>query len=316
MAKKRRRVRYDRIVLCVLVSILLIAIIVMGIRYILKDDTSKNDTVDNNTTVVTNSDIKIELEKYTVYEDKNNDLGFNFVIVTLKFTSDNSVSYDLTNLKTSEGVVLSEISDYQKTFASSNYNYNSLGTTLGIASSDKEVSVKVFVPYKSGSVITLTDSVSNASIAIDTTTNKGDIDTFKKADNTQDIVSNDYNITVSNSYIASRMLHNGEAYDSSMLNVYVFEMKVNSISNNVKVTKATFKQSSTGETWDAMDESYSTSKSGSEIKNILNTSLTTGDSYALFFDVYSNGDETPDYKGTITFTFSDGTSTTIDTELN
>lgn len=316
MAKKRRRVRYDRIVLCVLVSILLIAIIVMGIRYILKDDTSKNNTVDNNTTVVTNSDIKIELENYTVYEDKNNDLGFNFVIATLKFTSDNSVSYDLTNLKTSEGVVLSEISDYQKTFASSNYNYNSLGTTLGITSSDKEVSVKVFVPYKSGSVITLTDSVSNASIAIDTTTNKGDIDTFKKADNTQDIVSSDYNITVSNSYIASRMLHNGEAYDSSMLNVYVFEMKVNSISNNVKVTKATFKQSSTGETWDAMDESYSTSKSGSEIKNILNTSLTTGDSYALFFDVYSNGDETPDYKGTITFTFSDGTSTTIDTELN
>lgn len=314
MAKKRK-IRYDRIVLCILVSILLIGIIVMGVRYILKDDT-KNDA-DPLPKVINNADTKIEVSDYTVYEDKNNDLGFNFVVATLKFSNDNGINYDLSNLKTNEGLVLSNILDYSKQLTMALYDFNSLATTTTIQSSDKEYSAKVFIPYKeTTNSIIVTDSVSNSSLYIDITSHKADIDTLKKEDNSKDIISNDYNISVSNSYIASTMLHNNETYDSSMLTVYVFEMKVNSISNNIKVTSASFKQSSTGETWEAMDESYCSSKSGSIINNILNANLSTNNTYALFFDVYSNGEQTPNYKGSITINFSDGTSTTIDTELN
>lgn len=316
MAKKRR-VRYDRILLCVLVSILLIAIIVMGIRFILKDDSSDKNTTNNNTTeIVSSDDIKIELEDYSVYKDTNSDLGFNFVVATLKFTSKDSVSYDLANLKTNEGISLNSVLEYTKQLTMASYNIDSLNVTNTVSSTEKEYSAKVFIPYKEGNSITLIDSISKASILIDVSKNEKDINTLKKEDNSKDIVSSDYNISVANSYIASNMRHNGEYYDSSMLNVYVFEMKVNSISNNVKVTSATFKQSSTGETWDAMDESYSSIKDSSTINNILNTDLTVDGNYALFFDIYSNGEETPDYKGTITISFSDGTSTTIDTELN
>lgn len=313
--KKRRKINYARLVLLILIAIALIAVIVLGIQYILKDD---SDTSKSNTTtpsVITNSDTKIELNDYSVYEDKNSDLGFNFVVANLKFSNDNGISYDLANLKTSEGIVLSQISDYQKQITMASYNFDSLNTTTSVQSSDKQTSVKVLIPYKESNSLSLIDTVSNASILIDTTKNKVDIDTLKKQDNTQDIISNDYNISVANSYITSNMYHNGERYDSPY-NTYVFEMTVNSISNNVKITSASFKQTSTGEVFDAMDSSYTTSISGNKMDNILDKTLKANDTYALLFDVMANLEEKPDYKGTITINFSDGTSSTIDTELN
>lgn len=315
-SKKRRKVNYARLLLLVLIAIALIAVIVLGIRYILKDDTGDNDA-DPLPSVITNADTKIEVSDYAVYEDKNNDLGFNFVVATLKFTNDNGINYDLSNLKTNEGIELSNILEYSKQLTMASYDFNSLDTTTTIESSNKEYSAKVFIPYKeTTNSIIVTDSISNSSLYIDVTSHKVDIDTLKKEDNSTEIVSNDYNISVASNYIASNMYHNGERYDSSMLNTYVFEMTVNSISNGVKITSASFKQTSTGETYQAKDSSYTTSKGGVEILNILDKELKVGDTYALFFEVYGNPDDEPDYKGTITINFSDSSSVTIDTELN
>lgn len=314
---KRRKINYARLVLLILIAIALIAVIVLGIQYILKDDSSDTNNNGSNTTeVISEGDTKIELSDYTVYEDKNSDLGFNFIVATLKFSSENEISYDLANLKTNEGYVLNNSLNYSKEIRMAGYDFDSLNTVTSIVSSEKEYSANVFIMYKEGNSITLTDSVSNSSMYIDLTSHKGDIDTLKKQDNSTEIISNDYDISVANNYIASNMYHNGESYDSSMLNVYVFEMTVNSVSNNIKITNASFKQTSTGEVWEALDSSYSTSKSGKMIENILDKTLSNGDTYALFFEVYGNPDEEINYEGTITLEFSDGSSKVVDTKFN
>lgn len=315
MARKRR-VRYDRIVLCALVAILLIVAIVAGIRFILKDDTNKNDA-DPIPSVISSGDTKIEVNDYKVYEDKNSDLGFNFVVANLKFSNENGINYDLANLKTSEGTSLNDVTEYQKVMEVQNYNYASLNTVTSISSTDKEYTAKVFIPYKENATsIIVTDAVTNSSLYMDVTSHKGDIDTLKKEDNSQEIVTSNFDISLANNYVASEMYHNGQYYDSSMLNVYVFEMKVNSASNNAKITNATFKQSSTGETWNALDSSYTTAISGKTIENILDKTLSVGDTYALFFEVYGNPNENTKYEGTITFEFSDNSTKVIDTKLN
>lgn len=315
-SKKRRKVNYARLLLLVLIAIALIAIIVLGIRYILKDDTGDNDA-DPLPSVITNADTKIEVSDYSVYEDKNSDLGFNFVVATLKFTNDNGINYDLSNLKTNEGIELDNVLDYTKALSYKNYNLSSFNIADSIVSSENEISAVVFIPYKeiSNSII-LTDSISNSSLYIDITSHKGDIDEIKRVDQSANIVTNDYNISVANNYIASNMYHNGERFDASMLNTYVFEMTINSIGDGIKITGATFTQSSTGEVYDALDSSYYTSKSGKNIENILDADLNVGSTYALMFMVYGYEYDTPDYAGTIKIDFSDNTSVSIDTEFN
>lgn len=146
-------------------------------------------------------------------------------------------------------------------------------------------------------------------------TNKGDINTLVIKKETQGITSNNYNITVSDSYLVPSMYHNDEEFNSSMLKVYGFELTVNSINGNVTVDSAVFKQSSSNETWEALDNSYYSTKSGIDMVNIIKENLEVGKTYCAYFMVNEDPESEIDYKGTITFNFSDGTSVTIDTEF-
>ncbi len=315
MAKKRK-VRYDRLIVVGLVAILLLIALIFGIKTLVglfsKNDENSSDVSPISPSVDSNG-TTIEILKYSVYEDKNSELGFNFVVAETKFMNDDGVSYDLGNLVTSENISLDSYYDYEKKFNVLSYDFASLGTVSTISSSEKEYTCKLFIPYTdTKDLLTVTDKISNSSLKIDLTKDKGDIDTLKKKDNSSEINSNDYNISVSNCYISDMMNHNGESYDASMLAFYTFELKVNSISDDVKITDAVFKQTSTGESYDALDDSYSSVK----IDNIINKSLNVGDVYALFFEVYSDPDEKPTYEGTITLYFSDNTSVEISAILN
>ena len=97
-----------------------------------------------------------------------------------------------------------------------------------------------------------------------------------------------------------------------MLCIYTFNIKVVSITDGIKVTSASYTKNSDGENYGALDDTFNSVK----INNILNKTLSVGDEYALFFEVYSNPDETQDFAGKLTLNFSDGSSTTIDTVLN
>lgn len=315
MAKKRK-IRYDRLLIVILGGILLCAALIFTIKGLVslftKDSNKDNKTQE--TIVPTNVDNKntsLELISYQIYEDTNSDLGFNFVVAEIKFSNQDGINYDLNSLSTNEGISLASTYDYQKSF-NGKYNFSSLGTTTSVASTDKEYTCKLFIPYtNTTTVLTLTDSNTNASLNIDLTKDKADINNIKVDDNSTVITSNDYDISVSNSYISEKMTRDGQSYSASMLSIYTFELKVNSISSGVKITNATFYQTSTGSSENCLDESYASLKIG----NALNKELNAGDTYALFFEMPDNPDEEHDYKGTITLTFSDGSSASIDTTL-
>ncbi len=314
MAKKRK-IRYDRLLIVILGGILLCAALIFAVKGLVslfsKDntqnsgqDTSVPKDVDNKNTI-------LELGDYVVYEDSNNDLGFNFVIAEIKFANQDGINYDLNSLTTNEGISLANTYDYSKNF-NGKYNFSSLGTVTTVTSNEKEYTCKLFIPYtNTNMLLILTDNNTNTSLSIDLSKNKADINTIKVDDTSTIITSNDYDISVSNSYISEKMTRDGQSYSASMLSTYTFELKVNSINSGIKITGATFTQTSTGVSENCLDESYASMKIG----NILNKELNAGDTYALFFEMPDNPDEEHDYKGTITVTFSDNSSTTIDTTL-
>lgn len=311
---KKRKVRYDRLLLLILIAIVLVIIIVLGIMKIVKSsDTSINTNTDapTNETIVTDG-VSIELLSYKTYLDIDDTLGFNFAVAELKFSANQAISYDLNNLITNQSIKLNDILNYKKTIEVKDFNYTSLGTTVDITSDQNEYTCKVFVPYTGNDNITLTDTISGKSFMIDTSKNQDNIDSIKNKNTSNDINTADYNLTVSSSYVSDMMTRNGESYNSSMLCIYTFNIKVVSISDGIKITSASYAKDGEVEPYEALDDSYNSVK----IDNILGKTLNIGDEYALFFQVFTDPDETQDFSGKLTLNFSDGSSTTIDTVLN
>lgn len=310
---KKRKIRYDRLILLVLIALVLIAIIVMGIIKITQSiDSNDKNTITPTDEIIESDDISIELVSYKTYLDIDNTLGFNFVVAELKFSSNEAISYDLNNLITNQSIKLNDILNYKKTIEVKDFNFTSLNTTVDIVSDQNEYTCKVFIPYTGSDNITLTDTISGKSFMIDTSKNQDNIDSIQNKNTSNEINTSDYNLTVSSSYISDMMTRNGESYNSSMLCIYTFNIKVVSITDGIKVTSASYTKNSDGENYGALDDTFNSVK----INNILNKTLSVGDEYALFFQVYSNPDEVQDFTGKLTLNFSDGSSTTIDTVLN
>ncbi len=310
---KKRKIRYDRLILLILIALVLIAIIVMGIIKITQSiDSNDKITIIPTDETIESDGISIELVSYKTYLDIDDTLGFNFVVAELKFSSNEAISYDLNNLITNQSIKLNDILNYKKTIEVKDFNFTSLNTTVDIVSDQNEYTCKVFIPYTGSDNITLTDTISGKSFMIDTSKNQDNIDSIQNKNTSNEINTSDYNLTVSSSYISDMMTRNGESYNSSMLCIYTFNIKVVSITDGIKVTSASYTKNSDGENYGALDDTFNSVK----INNILNKTLSVGDEYALFFQVYSNPDEVQDFTGKLTLNFSDGSSTTIDTVLN
>ena len=305
----KRKVRYGRLILV----IFLLVLFIVGLVFASKAIIDLFDKDDDTTIIVDDKDTVIELLDYKVYNTLDI-LDFNFVVAELKFKNDNGINYSLENLVTDEGIKLNDIYMYQKEI-DVNYDFSLLKTTIDVVSSEKEYTFNIFIPYtKTNALLTINDGISGNILKIDTSKNETDINLIKKSedDNKEtNIDSNNYSLSVSKSYISDMMMHNDELYNAGVLNYYTFNITVNSINDGIKITGATFTKD-TGDSFKALDSSFSSVK----IDNIIDKELKVGDTYALFFDVSSNGEEEANFKGKITFYFSDNTEKTIDTVLN
>ena len=310
---KRRKVKYDRLFLVILAVVFFIVLLVFASIAFAKH-LNKDDSKDNAADIIDNKNTIIEVLDYQVYEGESAGLNFNFIVSNIKFKNDDGINYDLKNLVTNENIRLDDIYMYQKEL-NINYDFSLLDTTIDAVTNEKEYICNIFIPYTTkDSLITITDEISGNVLKIDTSKNKKDIGLIKRsADEDGNVVidSNNYNLSVSSSYISDMMLHNGEDFNAGALNYYTFNITVNSIDNDVKVVDAIFNRE-TGDSFSCLDASYDSVK----IDNIIDKSLSVGDSYALFFDISSNGEEELNFKGTITLKFSDDTEITIDTVLN
>ena len=310
---KRRKIKFDRLLLIILLAVLIILALIFGIKGLI-GLFNKEDKPNVNPTPVTptSETIEINLGNYEVYEDKDDKLGFNFVVAELNFKDQKAITYDLSNLITDEAIKLNDIYSYQKKMNINSYDYNLLNTTIDIISNENELKAKVFIPYtKAKDLLTITDSISGKSIPIDLKVNKADINTIKYESSSSEIKTQSYDLKVSNAYQASMMTHNGEEYDSSMLAVYAFDLTVNSIKEGTRIVSAEFNQDGVVDPYEALDSSFSGKKA-----NIIDKELKVGDTYSLYFEVFSNIDDKPRYEGKITIKFNDGSSAVINTVLD
>ena len=132
--------------------------------------------------------------------------------------------------------------------------------------------------------------------------NVNDISTLK-FETDQNIDIGNTNVTVSSCSVSTMMLHNGMEYQvPATMNVYTFNIHVNTIEGNVMITDARFVRESSDEVMSCMDETYESVKAA----NCLNKKLQIGENGALFFEASANGSG-PDYSGSLMLMFSNGT---------
>ena len=306
MAKKRR-VRIDRIVIIVLSSILILGLLgfgaYKGISYLSKKMAEKEEENQNNTDpkpVDTVKGTKVTLQDYDVYLSESENLGFNFIIATLQFDSQEPVSFDLSNLQTSEKIYLNNVSKYINTLQEKSYKIDKFHIVNTVVSDQNSYVCNIFIPYTTDSYsLRLLNSSDASMIEFDLSKNNNDISTLK-FETDQQIEIGNTNVTVSSCSVSTMMLHNGMEYQvPATMNVYTFNINVNTIEGNVMITDAKFVRASTDEVITCMDETYESVKVG----NCLGKKLEVGENGALFFET-SASDGGPDYSGSLMLMFS------------
>lgn len=317
MSRKRRKVRIDRILILLLLAMISICIIFFAVDKIIDLFSKNKDTEDtvavNPETVDTSEDVKVSLVDYEIYTDDTESLGFDFIIAKLNFKSQKPVSFDLSNLQTSEKIYLNNVAKYINTLQEKGYKVSKLDFVNTVVSDQNDYTCNIFIPYTTkSSSLRLLNSLDATMINIDLTEHVNNI-TSLKFETEQQIEVGNTNVVVSSSSISTMMLHNGEEYQvPSTMNVYTFRISVNEVEDNIKIVDARFLRSSNDEVIQCLDETYESEKA----LNCLNKNLVLGDNGALFFETAIIGDS-PDFEGFLMLKFSNSDdwikiSTTLD----
>ena len=140
MAKKKNTDPVT-VVLSLAIVLVLCVFIFFGIKYayeyFILNKHSNNDSNNNDnpvSEVVTNGEISVEIGDYTVYEDNLDELGFNFLVAELKFTTTGSSIYvDLSDFVTSERTNLGQLEFYTSKLTEKTYDYKKLGVTSTVS---------------------------------------------------------------------------------------------------------------------------------------------------------------------------------------
>ena len=302
---KKRKLRYDRIIIFILLLIIILGLLIFGIFKLVSYYKNKDDNIApvqtvNPTPVSTNDDVKVSLVDYDVYIDNSDSLGFNFIIAKMNFKSDKNISFDLSNFQTPEKLRLNDVSKYINTLQEKAYRVNKLDFVTSVTSDSNDYTCNIFIPYQTdNNSLRLYNALDASVIEFDLRKNNSDL-TSLKFETEQEIEVGNTNITVSSCSISTMMLHSGEEYQvPSTMAVYTFRINVKEAEDNVKIIDAKFVRESNGEVISCLDSSYSSEK----IDNCLNKTLVTGENGALFFEtsVISN---TPDYDGFLMLMFN------------
>lgn len=310
MSRKKRKLNFVRLLLVLLVVCALIVCIIFGVKFIVgKINSQKQETtqVPVKTNSDSNEDVSIKVVDYKVYLDSNEELGFNFVLADLEFTSKNTpIYYDLSNLSTSERINLGNIESYEAKIQAIGIELRKLNYVKDIRSNDSNtVTCKVLIPYEKikGELNVYNGEV----LKFDLNANNFAVETLKVKDDSKETVvaSDEYNLSVFDSYISDMMFRNNEkAKYPSTVDIYTFEIKVNSIAKeNVYIEGATFIPNGSSNNHEALDKSYSSYK----IDNIIGKSLKAGDKYALFFAVTNSRDTKESFDGKLLIKLSNRT---------
>lgn len=309
MTRRKRKLNFFRLILVIVIIAALIACGFFGARYLMNkfanvDKPNNNPSEKTEIETSNNEETKIEVVDYIVYEDKDNELGFDFILADLKFTCvKDLISYDLNNLTSSEHIKLGSIQEYEDKIASIGIDLDKLNYTKKIKSDiANSITCKILIPVINTNRSEL-DVYNGEKLHFDLLTNLSTVETLKPYnENKETVVSSDnFNLLVYDSYLSDFIYVNGERVRKpDSIHVYTFEIVVQEMNKSgLHVESAIFVPAGTTQTLEANDDWDSES-----VKNIFDKDLKTGDKYALFFS--NQKDELDSFKGKLIIEFSDG----------
>ena len=259
----------------------------------------------------------IELEDYEVF--KIDEVDFNFVLADIKVGDSEAIDYSLGSLYTDEKTV--DITDYQKyidALDGAGYYVGAKGVDYVLKSDKTTDTFTVFIPVedKQKESLTIYDAVSKSQLSIDLTKNIGDLNELKYSTGDDSAIStDDYVISVSNAYIETSLVENGDTYTyPSTVQIYAFVLDVIELNDkSLTLEDAVFVPSGSDEEIHALDASIMSMK----INNFMSRTVSEGDHGALFFEMYSPHDSGISYSGTLRLKFSNSDNwLSIETEMN
>ena len=244
-----------------------------------------NKIVDNDSEVVDTNNVSVDMVEYNVYQLE--ELDFGFVIVKLRVKSDTPIDLPLSILKTSEGIILSDVDYYLNKMIEKSLFVGRKQVDFEIKSAETEILVNIFIPIKNTKLEQLTLTVlglEDKIIEFDLTSNiKKNSSEFLYQ--TDDIITdgNNYSFIVRNAIeITGETLYNQgleEGYPSTG-ELHVFHLEVTSLTDEALVIEdAKYVVNGTNTEIFALSGDYSTEKRDGII-NVLIEDEYTG---CLFF---------------------------------
>lgn len=307
MARRKRRIRIDRILVLLLVTIFIIFLIAFIFKKLLNTDevsTKKEEQIEiepyvDAKDVETTEGIKIDLLDYKVYVDDTDDIGFSFIVAELKFTADKPISFDLSYLQTSEKKHLNDVSKYINVLLENNYKVNDLNIVTNIESNQNELVCNIFIPFETdGEYLNVYNSLDSSKLEFNLDRQINYI-TSLRFENEQIVQIGKTNVEVSSSHVETMMMHNGEEYDATAYDVYAFEINVTNLDGDVMITEAKFANAYTDEPIVCLSSDYESVKS----PNVVGKKLTLGNNGALFFEMPGHTSN-PNFEGDLILYFS------------
>lgn len=151
MSNRKRKFKFVRLLLVILIICALATCIFFGIKLIIGkiNEAPKTNEVQKEVSD-TNEDVSIKVVDYRVFIDSNEELGFNFVLADLEFTSKNTpIYYDLSNLSTSERINLGSIEAYEAKIQALGIELSRLGYAKDVRGENTNtITCKVLIPYE------------------------------------------------------------------------------------------------------------------------------------------------------------------------
>jgi len=312
-----RKLNKKNVFFIILAILVLIGIVFLAVKLIFFTDySSKTDTDPSkkdetkekeSEEVITKSTNLID---YQVYKDDNNELGFDFVIARFKFENPDGINYSLSDFVTSEGIKLNDVSEYTKKLEEKEYFLSSQDVVSEIKSTSNPYTCNIFIPIKS-ETNKITVTFDNQNFDIDLTLNNNSVNSLKYTSGS-DIKTDDYDFHITNAYLSDTMKLNGEDYTPSAVQIYTYELKINEITDGLKVEDAEFIPKNSSVTNKALNADYSSMK----CENIINKDLKKDTKACLFFEVVSPDEETKvTYEGTLRLKLSNGKWISMTSEL-
>lgn len=249
--------------------------------------------------------LQVDLVEYTVYNLA--DVDFQFVIARMRVKADSAINVDLSNFKTSESIALNDVDSYVKKLEEKALFLGKQNVWFEIVSKESSIISNIFIPVKD-------KKASEVKLTVDFGESKEFTFNLKSAKGTTEMLSyksddvitdgKSYQMRVSNTYRIdgekiTRSYASGYSEEylyPSTAQIHAFNVEAVSLwGEELVIEKAYYTVNSTGETFEAFNEQFSTTK----YENLLNKPITDKSSGVVFFETLNPTENPITYKGVL-----------------